>query len=125
MWILWCLLQLPLSVNVLDSLNRNLVFEVITLTDKIHIQYGDHTYRHVGDRVLKKGVKMSYWVHTLGPVAVKVVHLHACTRQKFTTHEKVSMDQKLDLSVLDDLTGESTIEVYDKSITVTSLWFSM
>ena len=75
-WILWCLLQLPLSVNVLDSLNRNLVFEVITLTDKIHIQYGDHTYRHVGDRVLKEGVNMSYWVHTLGPVAVRVVHLH-------------------------------------------------
>ena len=62
--------------TALDSLNRNLVFEVITLTDRIHIQYGDHTYRHVGDRVLKEGVKMSYWVHTLGPVAVRVVHLH-------------------------------------------------
>ena len=96
-----------------DSLNRNLVFEVITLIDKRHIQYGDYTYRHAGDRVLKEGVKKSYWscikkqcharVHTLGPVAVRVVNLHTCTIQKFNTEEKVSMDHKLDLPVLDDL----------------------
>ena len=62
-----------------DSLNINLVSEVITQSGKRHIRYGDHTYRHAGDRHLKEGVEKSYWacikkecrarVHTVGPVA--------------------------------------------------------
>ena len=94
-----------------DSLSRNLVSEVITFSDKRHVRYGDHTYRHVRDRNLKDGVEKSYWacinkkeckcrIHTIGPVVVKIVNLHTCTH---TAEENLSDSEYMDLPILDDL----------------------